>query len=133
MSEANPHARAEHALRQASRASKAGDVAAAERWSKTAERLAAAAERLAGAPAFYDPEENAEAKRAELRARVTRMAKALREISDWENERDAYEAAVVAACANALEPPPPLRPHPAGAMANDPHVMELLRAKEEGA
>lgn len=34
---------AEHALRQANRAAKAGDAVAAERWSKTAERLAAAA------------------------------------------------------------------------------------------
>ena len=33
---------AEHALRQANRAAKAGDPVAAERWSKTAERIAGA-------------------------------------------------------------------------------------------
>lgn len=38
----NTSKQAEHALRQANRAAKAGDPVAAERWSKTAERLVAA-------------------------------------------------------------------------------------------
>ncbi len=41
MSERRPEV--EHALRNAGRAAKSGDLAAADRWTKTAERLAAAA------------------------------------------------------------------------------------------
>lgn len=74
MSEANPRDRAEHALKQANRCAKQGDLAAAERWSKTAERMALAAERLAAIPEPVRHDE--EAQRAELRRRIARFVEA---------------------------------------------------------
>ena len=84
MSETNPRQAAQTALKQASRAAKRGDLAAAERWSKTAERLAAAAERLAALPPEVSDVENEEALRAEIRARLRRIAEAEYRREGWE-------------------------------------------------
>ncbi len=74
MSEANPRDDATAALKQANNASRRGDLAAAERWSKTAERMAQAAERLASLPP--PPDEDEESRRAELRRRIARFVAA---------------------------------------------------------
>jgi hypothetical protein len=111
----NPRDRAEHALRQANRAAKSGDLAKAERWSKTAERLAQAAERLAALPPPVDERQDEEQRRAELRRRIFNLVKDSHELQTWEAERDHYQAALAYAIANGKEPPPLLRPNPLAA------------------
>ncbi len=76
MSETNPRQAAQTALKQAARAAKRGDLSEAERWSKTADRLAKAAERLAALPAEEPDPAAEEALRADLRARLIRLAEA---------------------------------------------------------
>ena len=60
----DPRNQGKNALKQADRATRRGDLAAAERWTRIAERMAEAAHKLADIPA--PPEESAEAIRAEL-------------------------------------------------------------------
>jgi len=117
------HDKAEHALRQANRAAKSGDLAQAERWTKVSERLVDAAARLAQTPQQIDDLENEEARRAELRRRLALFSQADADIQQWERERDLYEANLAASLANNTEPPAPLRPHPAGAPANEEAYM----------
>jgi hypothetical protein len=74
MSEQNAREEAAAAIKQANKASRRGDLAAAERWSKTAERMAQAAERLAAIPEPIRHDE--EAQRAELRRRIARFVEA---------------------------------------------------------
>lgn len=121
-----PHDKAEHALRQANRAAKSGDLAGAERWTKVGERLVVAAERLAQTPQQIDDEENEEARRAELRRRLALFCEADSDIQVWERERKLYEANLAAALANNTEPPAPLRPHPAGGEANTEEFMKAF-------
>ena len=103
-----------NAIKQASRAAKHGDLAAAERWTKNAERLAEAVVRTAGvqAPVMSAAEE--ESLRAELRARLVKFVECDLEIQAWEAERDAHAEAVGQAMVTGGPMPPPLRPCPAG-------------------
>lgn len=101
----NPRDEAVAALKQAENAARRGDVAKAERWTKTAERLAASAERVAALP---PPTDDDEALRAELRRRLQRYAVADLSFQRWEAERELYEASLFAAIVNGAEPPPAL-------------------------
>lgn len=108
----DPHAQAQAALGQAQRAAKRGDLREAERWSKTAERMAAAAEKLGALP--QAEEEDAEALRAELRARLRRLVEANDALNAWQRAKENYDAAMQAALANGLPLPEPLAPCPGG-------------------
>ncbi len=112
-SERTPQEEAAHALQQAQRAARRGDVAGAERWSKTAERMAAAAQRLADAPAPVSDWREDEARRAELRARIAKFCDCDRQIQIWDAERDVHANAVGQAMLTGAPMPPPLRPCPA--------------------
>jgi hypothetical protein len=131
MSETNPRDEAAHAFKQAKRAAKSGDLAAAERWSKTAERLAGVAARLAHAPQDAEMDEGEEERRAELRRRLARFVEADLDIQAWERERSEHSAQCLAALANGLPPPAPLRPHPAGAQGEEAYMAEILVGQEE--
>jgi len=71
-----------HALKQANRAAKQGDLVAAERWSKLAERITIAA----GSSGWDAPEDRSEEAEA-LRAELLRRLEAARSV------RREYEAA----------------------------------------
>src|SRR5690606_16498276 len=101
---------AEAAIRQAHRAAKRGDLAEAERWGKTAERLAAAAEKLTTAPQLIDQDE--EALRQELLARLRHLADAGAEAQVWEAEREVYERELERARRTGAPMPAPLRKNP---------------------
>ena len=91
------------AQRQAERASRQGDLALAERWSKIAERLA-----LAIKNAAPEPEEDVEAIRARLRARIARFVEAGQARDDWEARKAAYlDVYEKLAAQNATLPPLP--------------------------
>lgn len=70
MSKSDPREETHAAIVQARKAAKRGDLAAAERWSKTAARLAEATRTLAASAPPPEPEEDVEELRAELRRRV---------------------------------------------------------------
>jgi hypothetical protein len=112
----NPHEQGEHALRQAHKAAKRGDLAAAAHWSKVADQMSRAAERLAANPPPVNEMswEEEEELRAELRRRIQRFVAADQDIQRWEAERDAYVAALERARREGAPGPPPLRMHPAG-------------------
>ncbi len=112
-SEPNPSAAARYALKQAQAASRRGDIAGAERWSKTAERMAAAGASLAERAPPGDWREE-EATRAELRARLAKFVECDLEIQAWDAERDARAEAVGQAMLTGAPMPPALRPCPAG-------------------
>lgn len=122
----NPRDKAEHALKQADRAAKRGDLVQAERWTKVSERLVDAAARLAQTPQQMDDLENEEARRAELRRRLALFAQASAEIQQWEREFETYDAALAASLANNTEPPAPLRPHPAGPQGEEEYMRAIL-------
>lgn len=107
----NPHADAgRNALKQAHRAVRRHDLAAAERWSKTAERLAAAAERFAALPA---PEPvDSEAVREDLFNWISTLVEANNERMQWLAERDDYLSQVSAATRAGAPLPPLLRDAP---------------------
>jgi hypothetical protein len=121
--ENNPREAGASALKQARAASRRGDLAAAERWSKSAERMAAAAEKLANLPPPPDSWENEEALRAELRRRLDVFIKADQEQEQWESRRDAHAQASAAALAEGREPPPPME---AFGPNGPPHDLERL-------
>ena len=89
-SERTPHQECAYALQQAQKAARRGDIAGAERWSKTAERMAAAVRRLADAPAPVPDWEGEQARRAELRARIAKFCDCDRQIQIWDAERDVH-------------------------------------------
>jgi hypothetical protein len=123
-----PSEHARLALKHASSAAKRGDYAAADRWSRIAERMSAAAESLAALPQPQNDEAQAEALRAELRARLRRLVEADHEEQEWEKERAAYEIAVRRARREGAPMPPPLRPNPAG-----PERLERIARGEDTA
>ena len=99
----------DHALRQAERAAKRGDLAEAERWTKVAAQNQKQWEQLRTRelePEMEDPDE--------IRAEVLRRLARIRACSDWESERDLYIDAVKRAEETGAPAPPPLRPYPAG-------------------
>jgi hypothetical protein len=114
----------ESALKQARRAAKRGDLAAAEKWSKLAERMARAAEKLAAAPAPIPDYQEEERLRAEIRERLGRYVAAAKEVERWQKQRDAHEAAVQQALASGAAPPPPLPPSPYSMLDLDNIVRE---------
>ena len=65
------------ALKQANRAARAGDYAAAERWSKTAERIAAA-----GASAGWEAPDDRSPEAEALRAELLRRLETARDVRD---------------------------------------------------
>lgn len=112
---------AERARKNAAAAVRRGDLAAAERWSKTAERLAA----------LPPPPEQAvdhEALRAELRRRLARFSEAAEDVDRWETEKATYEANFFAALANNLDPPEPLRESPGGALSGEEYLAAIASA-----
>jgi hypothetical protein len=116
------------ALKQAEAAARHGDLAAAERWSKTADRLAAVAARMEAIAAPPPEEEDIEECRAELRRRLERFAEADSSLAAWEAERELYEANFFAAIANGTEPPPPLRPRPGAPLSKEDYLASLISA-----
>jgi sRNA-binding protein len=122
----NEHAA--HALKQAQRAAKKGDLANAERWSKAAERMASAAGHLK--QAAPPPDDNEKERRAELRRRFARMVDVKHDVRAWEEERDHYYAQLASACENGTEPPPQLRPHPCGPLGDDDYLRRLAESGE---
>lgn len=101
------------ALKQAQRAAKRGDLADAERWSKTAERLAAAAEKLGALPGVaIDDEAEEAALRAEFMARLHKLVEVHEEGALWEAERELYERQCAEALRTGAAPPPILRENP---------------------
>lgn len=107
----DPHEQARHVIKQAERAAKRGDHAAAERWTRTAERLALAASHVKAAPQAMTVEED-EALCAELRERLVRYAEADWEVQAWDTEKAVHDALSEQAQRHGLPPPAPLRPCP---------------------
>lgn len=103
MNDAKP---ADHALRQAERAAKRGDLAAAERWTKVAAQNQKQWEALRTRP--REEVEDVEAIRAELIRRF--QAFQAQSISD--DEREKYIEAVKSAQANGTPLPSPFSPLP---------------------
>lgn len=116
-----------HALKQANRAAKQGDLRAAQHWSKVATAMAAAAS--AAQPSTL-PDENEQERRAELRRRFARMVDVKHDVRAWEEERDHYYAQLATACENGTEPPTPLRPHPCGPLGEDDYLRRLAESGE---
>ncbi len=114
--ETKPHEQCAQALAQALKASRRGDLGAAQHWSRVADQMSRAAERLAANPAPVDPgsPEDEERMLEELRERFARFAKCDIEIGNWEAEREAYQAAVAEAQRTGGPMPEPLRAAPAG-------------------
>jgi hypothetical protein len=116
----------ENAIIQARAAARRGALAEAERWSRVAERLAAAeAERDGIEQVDLDSWGDEEAQSAELRRRLKLYCEAVVEFRIWKEERDAYYETLHAAIANNLEPPPPLRPHPAGGVSEEAYLQRI--------
>jgi hypothetical protein len=123
--------KADYALRQAGRAAKRGDLAAAERWTKVAALNQKQWEQLRARPPEVDPVEEEEAIRAELHRRLARFIGSSQDIQRWEIERDIYIEWVKRAEEAGGPMPPPLRPHPVGGDENtDPHLIEILQGPE---
>jgi len=108
----HPREEAQAALEQAKRAARRGDSRAAERWSKTAERMAAAAEKLGALP--QAEEEDEEALREEILARMRKLAGAHEDLRAWRQEDAIYHALKAQAEAHNLPAPAPIRPCPGG-------------------
>ena len=121
----------DHALRQAERAAKRGDLAAAERWTKVATLNQKQWQQFQARPAQPSPEDDEDAIREELKRRLARFSTFSHAVYRWEVERDLYIEAVKRAEETGAAPPPPLRPHPAGE-SNDakPQLVAILQAPE---
>lgn len=104
--------RADAALRRADLASRRGDVAGAKRWSDVAAKLSESARQLADAAPRL-PEDEEEAQRAELLARLTRLAESSREMDRWQMRREIWEEMAAEARRTGAPLPPPLPPRPA--------------------
>ena len=127
----DPRQQGEHALKQANRAAKRGDLVAAERWTKTAHQMAAVHAQLAAAPKINDSAEDEEELCAELRRRIKRYVDCSIDMEAWEAERDAYIEALNLAESTGAPPPAPLRTHPAGPGADsEQHLIGLLQDPE---
>ena len=121
----------DHALRQAERAAKRGDLAAAERWTKIAAQNQRQWEQFHARPVSPNCYEEEEAIRAELHRRLARFIGSSNDIYRWEVERDIYIEWVKRAEEAGGPMPPPLRPHPVGGDENtDPHLIEILQGPE---
>lgn len=119
----DPRDQTRHALKQADRAVRRGDLAAAERWSRIAERMAEAARKLSEAP--LDDPATAEAIRAELRERFRRLAACAQAHVAWQREREAHERQ----CAQARRTGAPLPPPLAAAPFTDNHLKQIAKAE----
>ena len=108
----------DHALRQADRAAKRGDLAGAERWTKVATLNQKQWEQFQARPPVPDDFEEVEAIRAEFRRRLSRLSAFDDDVSRWEVERDVYIEMANRALESGTPMPPPLRPHPAGGEKN---------------
>lgn len=84
MSKTDPREEAQAAIAQARKAAKHGDIAGAERWTKTAVRLAGAARGLGVIAPLPEPEEDGEELRAELRRRLMLFVEADLANQKWE-------------------------------------------------
>jgi len=104
---------AEAAIRNANRAAKRGDLAEAERWSKTAERLGVTAEKLAAVAHDSSSTDDEEWLRTVFIARLERLREVWDEGVLWEAEREIYERQCAEARARGADLPPPLRMNPA--------------------
>ncbi len=107
----DPHAQAQHFIRQAQRAAKHGDHAAAERWTRTAERFALTVQRIQDKLPLSSEEED-EALVNELLERLKNYASADSEIQAWDREKEIHDALTEQAQRHNLPLPPPLRPCP---------------------
>lgn len=125
MSEANPHARAHQALRNANKAAKNGDLKDAERWNKVAREQTEIAERLGNVARPADDGAEEEARRAELRRRIALFVDAANDCERWEEEAAIHQAAL----ANGLDVEP-LRPHPAGKLSEDEYLDRIARGED---
>lgn len=120
--------RGEHALRQAEKASKRGDLAVAERWVKVATQAALAAERLQAQPVDLEDDE---AVREELKRRLARFCTFSQEVCNWEAEYEAWKLCAAHSRRTGAPAPPPMRPHPAGPSHHpDSHLTHLLQGPE---
>ena len=120
----------DHALRQAERAAKRGDLAAAERWTKVATQNQKQWEQFNARGPAFDSVEDEDALREELMRRLTRFSDYCHDVDRWKGECNAYIEAVKRA-ANAGRPLPPLRPHPAGSAENEEqHCVGILQGPE---
>lgn len=108
----SPREHADAAFAQAQKAARHGDLAASERWTKTAERLIAAAERLAK---LSPPETPAEAVEAEVSMWVASVRRFLDDelgFRLWQFEATVHRLYGERAAAEGLPPAPPLRAPP---------------------
>ena len=107
----DPHAQAQHFIRQAQRAAKRGDHAAAERWTHTAERFVLSAQRIQEKLPLSNEQED-EALVTELLARLETYAAADADIQAWDREKEIHDALTEQARRHNLPLPAPLRPCP---------------------
>jgi len=127
---ADPDSQLKHALNRANEAARSGNLPQFERWSRGAERLRAILESHASPQSPHEAaREIDEARSLEIRRRLQAYVSAVQEFSRWKEERENYYEAVKAAVANNLEPPAPLRPHPAGPIGEEEY---LRRIAQEG-
>jgi hypothetical protein len=106
MSEANPRESAQSALKQAERAARKGDLASAERWSKTAERMSAAAAKLASLQPSGPSYEEEEALRRELWERLNNLASGQSDVIEWRRKHEIWLKARDQALLDGTELPP---------------------------
>jgi hypothetical protein len=117
---------AHHAVKQAQRAAKRGDVRGAQSWYAVAEKAAAAARALGELEPVQENWEEVERRRAELRKRFMAFVEADQEIQRWEAEKELYDAEFFTAIANGTPPPAPLRDHPAGDPTNEENYLRSI-------
>ncbi|MGD9981817.1 MAG: hypothetical protein AB7H66_06785 [Hyphomonadaceae bacterium] len=122
--------RGDHAVRQAEKAAKRGDLALAERWSKVAMQIADAAAQLE-AQRMAKEWEDEEACREELKRRLIRFAELGQDVNAWEAEHAAWKLMADYSRRTGAPMPDPMRPHPAGSAANtESHFIHLARGAE---
>jgi hypothetical protein len=127
----DPRFQNQHALRQAHRASKRGDLAAAERWLKVAAQSAAELERFLSQPREPVGYEDEEDVREELRRRLERFVAFDQDVQRWEEERDLYIEMAKIAARTGANPPPPLRRRPGGSPETaEQYMIHLLQGPE---